>query len=157
MPFNLIKYGFLSYKKFFEKFLSNKIAKIFLTMVFCNRRLTLNKNESKTMNEINNNFSPKVQNVSSNNLKGHENINNNLISENQINEIQDNGILGKSQVAKADSINSDIDFCKKASPDFLLKCDMFFESALNTLIANGEENAYEKACVLAKEFSNEFV
>lgn len=109
------------------------------------------------MNEINKNYMPKVSNALNNNLKGHENINNNLTSENQINDIKDSGILGKSQVAKADGINADIEFCKKTSPEFLSKCDVFFEGALNVMAADGEENAYEKACVLTKEFSKEFV
>lgn len=109
------------------------------------------------MNDINNNFSPKVSGVSANNTKHQENISGSLVSENQINEIQDNGLLGKSQVARPDNINSDIDFCKKSTPEFLQKCDCFFDNAFNTFSANGDENAYVKACVLSKEFANEFV
>jgi len=108
------------------------------------------------MNDINNNFTPKVSNIS-NNLKPSENINNKPIAENQINEIHDNGLLGKSQVVRADSINSDIEFCMKSSPEFLQKCDYFFDNAFDSLSAAGDENAYVKACVLSKEFANEFV
>lgn len=110
------------------------------------------------MNEINKNFISKISNIqNSNNIKGYENKNSNVPSENTINEIKDSGLLGKSQVAKADGVNTDIDFCKKTSPEILAKCDLFFEGALNNMIANGEENAYEKACILTKAFSNEFV
>lgn len=109
------------------------------------------------MNDINNNFSPKVSGVSANSQRPAENIINKSVSENQINEIQDNGLLGKSQVSRPDNINSDIDFCKKSSPEFLQKCDYFFDNAFDTLTAKGDENAYVKACVLSKEFANEFV
>lgn len=109
------------------------------------------------MNDINNNFSAKISGISVNSSKSAENIINKAVSENQINEIHDNGLLGKSQVSKPDNINSDIDFCKKSTPEFLQKCDSFFDNAFDTLTAKGDENAYVKACVLSKEFANEFV
>ena len=109
------------------------------------------------MTEINNNYSSIIPGISNNNLKPQVSNVNKACENNQINEIQDNGILGKSQVLKTDNVNADIDFCLKSSPEFLQKCDLFFENALETLLAKGEKNAYEKACVLAKEFANEFV
>ena len=109
------------------------------------------------MNDINNNFSPIVSGITNKTVKHQENINNNTVAENQINEIHDNGLLGKSQVSRPDNINSDIEFCKKSTPEFLQKCDCFFENAFNTFSAAGDENAYVKACVLSKEFANEFV
>ena len=69
----------------------------------------------------------------------------------------DTGVLGKSQIAKPDNIQSDIDFCLKQSPEFLSKCDKFFEQSLAVLSASGDEFAYEKACVFTKDFANEFV
>jgi len=109
------------------------------------------------MNEINNSFSAKIANIANNSIKNQGNTGSNSVSENQINEIQDNGLIGKSQVSRPDNINSDIDFCMKASPEFLQKCDSFFDGAYNAFTARGEENAYVKACVLSKEFANEFV
>lgn len=134
-----------------------KVAKKNLLKIFSRRTNIKQKMRAKKMNEINKNFISKISNIQNNNIKGYENKNGNLPSEGMINEIKDSGILGKSQVAKADGVNADIEFCKKASPEFLAKCDFFFEGALENMISDGEENAYEKACILTKEFSNEFV
>ena len=108
------------------------------------------------MNEINNNnISRIITNISSNSNK--------TVQPKQINNVQehdviaDTGVLGKSQVAKPDNIQSDIDFCMKNSPEFLEKCDKFFDNAFETLLASNDDFAYEKACVLSKEFANEFV
>jgi len=86
------------------------------------------------MNEINNNIH--IVSISSNLNKSSE--------------------VKSQQVSKPDNIQSDIDFCLKQSPEFLQKCDTFFESALDKFTKSGEDFAYEKACVLAKEFANEF-
>lgn len=107
------------------------------------------------MNEINNNISHIVTNISLNNNKAE-------VKPAQVNEtpertvVPDTGVLGKSQVAKPDNIQSDIDFCLKQSPEFLEKCDKFFDNAFNSLMKINDEFAYEKACVLSKEFANEF-
>ena len=87
------------------------------------------------MNEINNNISHIVTNISLNNNKAE-------VKPAQVNEtpertvVPDTGVLGKSQVAKPDNIQSD--------------------NAFNSLMKSNDEFAYEKACVLSKEFANEF-
>lgn len=107
------------------------------------------------MNEINNNIPHIVTNISLNNNKAE-------VKPAQVNEVPeravvaDTGVLGKSQVSKPDNIQSDIDFCLKQSPEFLEKCDKFFDNAFNALSESKDEFAYEKACVLSKEFANEF-
>lgn len=107
------------------------------------------------MNEINNNIH--IVSISSNLNKAADVQPQKEVAKEQICELPpDTGILGKSQVSKPDSVQTDIDFCLKQSPEFLQKCDTFFEKALDRLSASGEESAYEKACVLAKEFANEF-
>ena len=106
------------------------------------------------MNEINNNIH--IVSISSNLNKTNDVQAQKDVAKEPVRELPpDTGILGKSQVVKPDSIQSDIDFCLKQSPEFLQKCDTFFESALDKLSASGEDFAYEKACVLAKEFANE--
>ena len=108
------------------------------------------------MNEINNNIPRIIQNISSNSNKTQPQP----IIEQEVQTrevVADTGVLGKSQVAKPDNIQSDIDFCLKQSPEFLAKCDTFFEQSFNQILASGDEFAYEKACVLTKEFANEFV
>lgn len=111
------------------------------------------------MNEINKNVSHILSNISINTNKNKENN----VQQTQAdavadyNIIPDTGILGKSQVAKPDSIQADIDFCIKQSPEFLEKCDSFFDYSFDALSQSGEDFAYEKACVLVKEFANEFV
>ena len=107
------------------------------------------------MNEINNNIH--IVSISSNLNKSSEVKSQKVVSNEPTRELSaDTGILGKSQVSKPDNIQSDIDFCLKQSPEFLQKCDTFFESALDKFTKSGEDFAYEKACVLAKEFANEF-
>ena len=107
------------------------------------------------MNEINNNIH--IVWISSNLNKSTETKVQKEVSNEPVRELPaDTGILGKSQVAKPDNIQSDIDFCLKESPEFLQKCDNFFEKALDNLSQSGDDFAYEKACVLAKEFANEF-
>lgn len=107
------------------------------------------------MNEINNNLH--IVSISSNLNKTPDVQPQKEIAKESVQELPaDTGILGKSQVAKPDNIQSDIDFCLKQTPAFLKKCDMFFENTFDKLSASGDEFAYEKACVLAKEFANEF-
>lgn len=108
------------------------------------------------MNEINNNISHILPNISANPKKINENSVKQQNVEVSADVIPDNGYLGKSQVSKPDNIQSDIDFCIKQSPEFLAKCDNFFEQSFSALSASGQEFAYEKACVLTKEFANEF-
>ena len=111
------------------------------------------------MTEINNNIPHIMPNISAGSVNKQADV-----VPQQLNDYSvapeitsDTGILGKSQVLKPDSINSDIDFCLKQSPEFLSKCDRFFEQSLAEFAASGDEFAYEKACVLSKEFANEFV
>jgi hypothetical protein len=79
------------------------------------------------------------------------------INEQAVRELPaDTGILGKSQVSKPDNVQSDIDFCLKQTPEFLEKCDNFFEKTFIALSNSNDDFAYEKACVLTKEFANEF-
>lgn len=108
------------------------------------------------MNEINNNIPHILPNISANPKKVNDANVPQPKTEIAADVVPDNGYLGKSQVAKPDNIQSDIDFCIKQSPEFLAKCDNFFEQSFNSLSASGEEFAYEKACVLTKEFANEF-
>lgn len=107
------------------------------------------------MNEINNNIPRIITNISSNSNKTVQSKQINNVQEHEV--MADTGVLGKSQVAKPDNIQSDIDFCMKHSLEFLEKCDKFFDNAFETLSASNDEFAYEKACVLSKEFANEFV
>ncbi len=108
------------------------------------------------MNEINSN----IPHITTNNILS--NSNKIEVQQKNINEqglrdfVPDTGVLGKSQVLMSDNIQSDIEFCLKQPPEFLEKCDKFFDNALNSFIAENDEFAYEKACVLAKEFANEF-
>lgn len=109
------------------------------------------------MNEINNNIPHIInKNISSNSnkqIQPQTNIDNSSKAQDIV---SDTGVLGKSQVSKPDNIQSDIDFCLKQSPEFLARCDEFFEKSFNQILAQGDEFAYEKACVLSKEFANEF-
>lgn len=109
------------------------------------------------MTEINNNFSHIVSNISANtNNKKAEVQPQQTEYQNTMELSSEMGVLGKSQVARPDNIQSDIDFCMKQSPEFLNKCDMFFEQSFNMLSESGDEFAYENACVFSKEFANEF-
>ncbi|MGN0014590.1 MAG: hypothetical protein ACI37T_04135 [Candidatus Gastranaerophilaceae bacterium] len=108
------------------------------------------------MNEINNNIPHIITNISSNSNKNAEQqpkVTNDSASRDIV---PDTGVFGKSQVSKPDNIQSDIDFCLKQSPEFLEKYDKFFDNAFETLSLSNDDFAYEKACVLAKEFANEF-
>lgn len=109
------------------------------------------------MNEINNNNIPHIiTNISSNSNKNME-LQPKAANEVPVRDIvPDTGVFGKSQVSKPDNIQSDIDFCMKQSPEFMEKCDKFFDNAFETLLQANDEFAYEKACVLSKEFANEF-
>jgi len=110
------------------------------------------------MTEINNNF----PHITSNNISANSNIKNTNIKpeQNEYNNAKElsaeMGVLGKSQVARPDNIQSDIDFCLKHSPEFLNQCDKFFEASFSQLEASGADFAYEKACLFTKEFANEF-
>lgn len=57
-------------------------------------------------------------------------------------------VLGRSQVSKADNIKSDLDFAT-AHPDAITKSDKLFEMALKSLEAEGDPQAYEKACTIS--------
>lgn len=110
------------------------------------------------MTEINNNFQPIIKNISANSNNKKSDIQSPNTEYTNAKELSSEmGVLGKSQVAKPDNIQSDIDFCLKHSPEFLNKCDKFFEQSLKMLEASGDEFAYEKACMFTKEFANEFV
>lgn len=109
------------------------------------------------MTEINNNFSHIVSNISANVNNKKADFQPQAAEYQNAKELSSEmGVLGKSQVARPDNIQSDIDFCLKQSPEFLNKCDKFFEQAYNNLLETNDEFAYEKACVFSKEFANEF-
>lgn len=63
-------------------------------------------------------------------------------------------VLGRSQVNKADALNKDIAFGMK-HPDAIEKADKFFKVAYSKLKADGEANAYEKACTLTNAYVKE--
>lgn len=110
------------------------------------------------MTEINNNFQHIIPNISvnANNKKFETNAPQSELN-NDLKELSSEmGVLGKSQVSKPDNIQSDIDFCLKHSQEFLNQCDKFFENSFDLLTNSGDEFAYEKACLLSKEFANEF-
>lgn len=108
------------------------------------------------MNEINNNIPHIITNIQANSNKNSEELPKITNDSAARDVVPDTGVLGKSQVSKPDNIQSDIDFCLKQSPEFLEKCDKFFDNAFSSLTASEDDFAYEKACVLAKEFANEF-
>lgn len=56
--------------------------------------------------------------------------------------------LGRSQVSKTDNIKSDIAF-GIANPQAISKSDKLFNMALAKLEADGDPEAYEKACSIA--------
>lgn len=111
------------------------------------------------MTEINNNYSNIIKNISANSNSKKTDIQPEKINyENNAKELSaEMGVLGKSQVSKPDNIQSDIDFCLKQSPEFLGKCDIFFEKAFSQLSQSNDDFAYEKACIFTKEFASEFV
>lgn len=57
-------------------------------------------------------------------------------------------MLGRSQVSKTDNLKSDVAFSKE-HPEILNNSDKLFELAFESLSANGDPNAYEKACAIA--------
>lgn len=56
--------------------------------------------------------------------------------------------LGRSQVNKTDNLKSDVAFAS-AYPQAISKSDKLFNMALAKLEADGDPNAYEKACSIA--------
>ena len=110
------------------------------------------------MTEINKNIPHIIPNLTNSANKKTEVQTSQSQYNNDIKEIpSEMGILGKSQVSKPDNIQSDIEFCLTHSEEFLNKCDKFFDKSFENLSKAGDEFAYEKACLLSKEFANEFV
>lgn len=57
-------------------------------------------------------------------------------------------VLGRSQVNKTDNLKEDLTF-GMANPEVMNKSDKLFNLALSKLEAQGDPNAYEKACAVA--------
>lgn len=64
-------------------------------------------------------------------------------------------IAGKSQI-KADNVSNDI-ATFAANPNVVMLSDNFFDKAYDSLVAENDPNAYEKACLMTSEFVNECV
>ena len=62
--------------------------------------------------------------------------------------------MGQSQVKRDDAV-SDTEFFVK-NPELVEKSENVFNAALKELQAKNDPEAYEKACLIASEFTKEF-
>lgn len=63
--------------------------------------------------------------------------------------------IGRSQVAKADNLKSDLKTFKN-NPDLVMHADQFFDYTYEQLSKEGREDAYEQAVLATAQFVNEF-